>query len=83
MRKARKASGLRAELEDDRRTLTLTRSACFAALRHLCRRRYESQEGQRRAFTGSGLIADISLDKLKSMGAAPVISRGARLNVRF
>jgi hypothetical protein len=83
MRKARKASGLRAELEDDWRTLTPTRCGYFPALRHLCRRRYESPEGQRAAFTGSGLISDISLDKLKSVGAAPVISRAPRLNVRF
>src|SRR6267143_2020381 len=64
----------------------VTRSACF---RHLPRCRWESTKGQRGAFTGSGFISgtpgfwDISLVKLKSVGAAPVINRAPRLNVRF
>ena len=40
-------------------------------------------EGQREAFTGSRLISESSLEKLKSVGAAPVINRAPRLNVRF
>src|ERR1700722_14784721 len=40
-------------------------------------------EGQRGAFAGSGLISESFLDKLKSVGAVPVINRAPRLNVRF
>src|ERR1700733_9189287 len=50
--------------------------ACMlAALRHLCRCRLESQDGQRGVFAGSGFISKISLEKLKSVGAAPVINQ--------
>src|SRR5258706_11241046 len=37
---------------------------------------------QRGAFTGSGLISESSLEKLKSVGTLPVINRAPRLNVR-
>jgi hypothetical protein len=37
---------------------------------------------QRGAFTGSRVISASSLEKLKSVGALPVINRAPRLNVR-